>query len=536
MNITTLSQLPGNWGRRLFTNLLFLATPFMGIGQQAAEQTPADSRIAQIITEATEDSQLEQLAHQLLDVIGPRLVGSPQMEQAHNWAVDTYKSWGITARNEQFGEWQSWERGISHIDMVSPWVKSLNGTQLAWSPSTGGKPVEGTVITLPEFADSTAFKAWLPEVKGKHVLISMPQLTGRPDHNWAEYAQETSFEKLKAARAAQAEAWANRMRKIGLFEVTEYSLPGILEAAGAAGIVTSYWSREFGSNKIFDARTKTIPTVDLSLEDYGLLYRLAESGHAPRIRITTASTTGGMVPTFNTIAEIPGTEHPDEYVILSAHFDSWDGGTGATDNGTGVITMMEAARILKKIIPTPKRTILIGLWGSEEQGLNGSRAFVLDQPDIVAKTQAVFNLDNGTGRVSSINGSGFLHAYDFMGRWLNRVPADIRDQIETTFPGTPPRGGSDYASFAAAGIPAFMLSALSWGYGTITWHTNLDTYDKLVFDDLKNNVILTAILAYCASEEPELVNREQRTLPPDSDGNPGVWPAIQQPNRNGRPF
>src|SRR5690606_31476463 len=137
------------------------------------------------------------------------------------------------------------------------------------------------------------------------------------------------------------------------------------------------------------------------------------------------------------------------------------------------------------------------------------------------KTQAVFNLDNGTGRVSSINGSGFLHAYDFMGRWLDAVPADIRSEIETTFPGMPSSGGSDHASFVAAGIPAFMLSALSWGYYSITWHTNLDTYDKLVFDDLKHNVILTATMAYMASEEPALVNRERRVAPAGRHGQPG---------------
>ena len=126
----------------------------------------------------------------------------------------------------------------------------------------------------------------------------------------------------------------------------------------------------------------------------------------------------GVVPTFNTIAEIKGTEKPEEYVILSAHFDSWDGGGGATDNGTGTITMMEATRILKKYYPNPKRTIIVGLWGSEEQGLNGSRAFVEDHPEIVKNIQALFNQDNGTGRVINFSGQGFLHSYDYLGRWL----------------------------------------------------------------------------------------------------------------------
>lgn len=497
--------------------------------QRLTEQ-PLDPLVEQIVKEAKENSHLQSLAHELLDVVGPRLVGTPQMKLAHDWAVKTFGEWGIDARNEQFGEWRGWERGISHIDMVHPRVKTLAGTQLAWSPTTGGKAVEGEVITLPDVQDATAFQAWLPNVEGKYVLTSMPQPTGRPDYNWEEYARPESFEKMKLYRDSLAKVWDAKISATG---VSANSLPSILEEAGAAGILSSYWSREFGSNKIFGSRTHKAPSLDISLEDYGLLYRLAENGHQPRIKIETESKDLGTVPTFNTIAEIKGTEFPDEYVILSAHLDSWEGGSGATDNGTGTIAMMEVARILKKLLPNPKRTILIGLWGSEEQGLNGSRAFVLDNPNIVEKTQAVFNLDNGTGRVSSINGSGFVHAYDFMGRWMAAAPADVRGDIETIFPGSPGGGGSDHASFVAAGIPAFMLSALSWGYYTITWHTNLDTYDKLVFDDLKHNVILTAVLAYQASEEPELVNREKRVLPAGRDGQPGQWPVIRQPRRTG---
>jgi carboxypeptidase Q len=197
--------------------------------------------------------------------------------------------------------------------------------------------------------------------------------------------------------------------------------------------------------------------------------------------------------------------------------------------------MMEAARILKKVYPNPKRTILIGHWGSEEQGLNGSRAFVEDNPKIIKGVQAVFNQDNGTGRVVRLSGQGFLHAYDYLGKWLEPVPGEIKKHIETTFPGSPAGGGSDYASFVAAGAPAFSLSSLSWSYWNYTWHTNLDTYDKIVFDDVRSNAILTAIMAYMASEYPEKTSREKATLIGKSlrTGEPLVWPTPRSPNRKG---
>src|SRR5690606_34736155 len=182
----------------------------------------------------------------------------------------------------------------------------------------------------------------------------------------------------------------------------------------------------------------------------------------------------------------------------------------------------------------PKRTIIAGLWGSEEQGLNGSRAFVEDHPDIVDNIQAVFNQDNGTGRVVNLSGQGFLHAYKYLGRWLGPVPEEIRQPIETNFPGTPASGGSDYASFVAVGVPAFSLSSLSWDYATYTWHTNRDTYDKIVFDDVRSNAILTAILTYMASEDPETTSRERIEMPVDpATGKPRTWPSQRPLVREG---
>lgn len=507
------------------TRLLFILLFTTGV---ALAQDPV---IDAIIMEANDNSQLEQLAHELFDGIGPRLVGTPQMQQAHDWAVKKYAGWGIPARNDKWGDWKGWERGVSHIDMISPRVKTLEATQLAWCPSTNGKAIIGELVILPDLADSVAFQKWLPAVKGKFVMISMLQPTGRPDYNWKEFGTTESFDKMKAARTEQTDAWTKRIEKTGK---TTRTLPAALEKAGALGIVTSNWSRGFGVDKIFQARTTKIPTIDVALEDYGMLYRLNESGVKPKISVRTDSRDLGLVPTFNTIAEIKGAEKPDEYVMLSAHFDSWDGGTGATDNGTGTILMMETMRILKKVYPNPKRTILVGHWGSEEQGLNGSRAFVEDNAAIVEGLHMLFNQDNGTGRIREITGQGFMAAYDYIQRYLAKVPENIRSGITTRFPAIPSGGGSDNASFVAMGAPGFSLSATSWSYGDYTWHTNRDTYDKIVFDDVRANAILTAILVYQACEDPDKMPRDRSLLPVDpKTGERMKWPEQRKATRKG---
>ena len=517
---------------RKFTIIIILICLFGFSNSAAIAQNLAtdDEVLKQIWTEAMDNSQLKQLAHELLDVIGPRLVGTPQMKKAHDWAVEKYKGWGISARNEEWGKWRGWRRGISHIDMMEPRVRTLEGTMMAWSPGTLG-PLKASCIIMPDVADSIEFENWLPNVNGKFVLISMPQPTGRTDDNWEEFATEESFEKMKEERQKLRDDWRERVKKAGYNRRT---LPKAIEDAGAAGIIASRWSNGWGVNKVLGTTTQRIPTVDLSLEDYGLVYRLVEHGDNPIIRIIADAEFLGEVPTFNTIAEIKGTEKPDEYVILSAHFDSWDGASGATDNGTGTLTMMEAMRILKKSYPKPKRTILVGHWGSEEQGLNGSRAFVEDHPEIVENLQVFVNQDNGTGRVVRISGQGLIDAGMFLAKWLARVPSEVTRQINLRLPGRPSRGGSDNASFVAAGAPAFSIGSLSWDYGTYTWHTNRDTYDKLVFDDLMNNVVLAASLAYLASEDPELVSREKRVMPVNQEtGKPRPWPTPREPNRRG---
>ncbi len=506
--------------------LLFVATYALSPAQTFPTDDPV---IKNIWREGMDSTHLPVLAHELLDVIGPRLTGTPSMMKAHSWVEEQYRSWGIESKSEQYGTWRGWERGVTHIDLLQPRVRTLEGTMLAWSPGTKKGGVTAHVIILADVSDSLAFVRWLPQVKGKYVLITMPQPTGRPDKNWEEFATKESFDSLKVLREQIRSNWAQRLKATG---VSADSLPVILEQAGAAGVLSSVWSEGWGVYRVFGTQTKHIPVCALSLEDYMLLYRLTEYQNDPVVRIEAESKALDPIPAKNTLGTIPGTARPDEYVMLSAHLDSWDGASGATDNGTGTLIMMEAMRILAKCYPHPRRTIMAGHWGSEEQGLNGSRAFVKDHPEVVQKLQALFNQDNGTGRITSMSSAGFLNGSEHLARWLSRVPTEITQNIKITFPGMPAGGGTDHSSFDAAGAPGFGLGATNWDYFSYTWHTNRDTYDKLVFADLKNNAVLVACLAYLASEDPAFLSRERRMMPADKiSGKPMEWPKSHEPLR-----
>src|SRR6185369_13514292 len=283
----------------------------------------------------------------------------------------------------------------------------------------------------------------------------------------------------------------------------------------------------WGAMEVFEAYNLTTPAIALDCEDYGLVARLVQGGDHPKLKLNLDAKLLGEQPVFNVVAEIKGKELPNEYVMLSAHFDSWDGSSGATDNGTGTITMLEAMRILRQVYPNPRRTILAGHWGGEEQGLQGSRAFAEDHPDILAGMQVVFNQDNGTWRAELIEGQGFLGAGANLARWLSFVPSEISANLRLEVPGAQENAGSDHSAFLCSGVPAFRLQSNYTEYRQYTWHTNRDTYDKLVFDDLKNNATLAAMLAYEASEDPTRVPRDKSLLPATTNGQPRPWPTCR---------
>jgi len=503
------------------SSALLLAAP------TAAQTFPTDDPvIQQMWAEGMEEnSQVFELSQALLDSIGPRLMGSPAFDAAGDWLLAKYAAWGIEAEKEEYGTWTGWERGTTHIDLVSPRVRTLEGMMLAWSPGTDG-PVEAEVVLLPEVSSSEAFERWLPEVSGKIVAMSFPEPTCREDQSWEDHATAESFERFKETRDAARRAWTQRQSAAGR------GLAGQLEAAGAVAVLTGRWSEGWGVDKIFSSPTQNIPGIHLSCEDYGLVARLAEHGQAPRIRLDAQSEFLGDVPAFNVVGRIPGQELPDEYVLLSAHLDSWDGASGATDNGTGTIMMLEAMRLLKAAYPNPRRTILVGHWGGEEQGLIGSTAFAADNADVIEGLQAAFNQDNGTWRVDFIRMQGFTGAGAHFGRWLSSLPSEITGHIELDIPGVPERGGSDHMSFICKPAAGFRLQSNYPDYRQYTWHTNRDTFDKIVFDDLRNNATLAAMLAYMASEDPDRVPTDMRVLPTGRSGQPGQWPQCRPPRRS----
>jgi hypothetical protein len=482
-----------------------------------------------------QQSQTEALAQVLMDSIGPRLAGSPGFQSAVDWLEKTYRGWGVTVRRERYGTWRGWQMGTVHMQMTAPRVQNLEVELLAWSPGTGGRPVEGEVVIVPELANADAARRWLGTVRGKFVLASPPEIMCRAPQELEKYARASTVARIDSLRDATERVAITRLRALapsGTQNITRAAHLR-LDSAGVIGIGTLTWSGGWGVNKIFAASATRAPTVDLSCEDYGLLYRLASKNQGPRVRLTAESQeTPQEVPMYNVIAELRGTELPDEYVLLSAHLDSWHGATGATDNGTGTITMLEAMRILKEAYPRPRRTILVGHWGAEEVGLIGSRAFAEDHPDIVNGMQVVFNQDNGTWRVEILEAQGFLKASGNLARWVAQLPTEMTDSVRLQVPGPQANAGSDHTAFVCRPVPAFRLQSSYTEYRQYTWHTNRDTYDKIVFDDLKNNATMAAMLAYAASEDPEKVSREQTILPPRPNGEPRPWPECGRAMRS----
>jgi carboxypeptidase Q len=534
---------------------VFLAVPLVGlvgfVGLLAQER-PDESVFWKIRQEGTSRSQILPTLHVLTDVYGPRLTGSPNLKGAGEWALEQMKSWGL--KNGHLEPWDfghpGWlnERFTAHI--TSPVKDALVAEVLAWTPSTSGvargAAIQITLPLRPTQAELTAFLDTLkPAVKGKMVLVG-PHQQVRVTFNPVPLRREDGdvIAQLNAAPqgpagqppAAQAPAASQTSRPLTGAQVEE-QVNRFLASNGALVRINDA-GRDQGQIRAFDNRTRDTsaapPTVVMRNEDYGRISRLLADKRAVELEFEIVNRTYPEGRTsYNTIAEIPGSDKADEVVMLGAHLDSWHAATGATDNAIGSAVMMEAARIIAAIGVKPRRTIRVALWSGEEQGLLGSQAYVKEhfgtfeeQKPEYAKFAAYFNIDSGTGRTRGLTVFGPPAAATV----LREATVSFKDLglLGATTTRTRATGGTDSTSFNAAGLPGINALQDPIQYQTSTWHTNLDTYERIVEDDVKKSAIVIAAAVYHLAMRDELLPRfskEEMPRPPAPASPPPPTPA-----------
>ena len=519
---------------------------------------------AKIRAEAENNSQIMKTMHFLTDVYGPRLTGSPNFKAAAEWTVKQMTEWGFT--NGKLEPWDfvnadgtprpGWmnERFSAHL--ISPVKDSLVGEVLAWTPSTKGTVTTEAVHVLPPTRPTQAeLDAWIkemtPKVKGKiafvgpHTPVAVnlnPPALRRDDEQLRQQLDPNAAPgDGRGGRGRGAGAGAGR----GNVEPPDPTrlAPGVVTAAVnqmvmSAAVRVNDAGRAHGQIRAFQNNsydvTKAPPTVVLRNEDYGRITRILADGTPVRLEINIVNQNYPAGKSYNAVAEIRGTDKADEVVMLGGHLDSWHAATGATDNAIGCAVMMEAARILQAIGVKPRRTIRVALWGGEEQGLLGSKAYVKehfgtaeDPKPAFHKFNGYFNVDSGTGRIRSASVFGPPEA----GTVLREIFAPFVDygMMGASASGNRPRaGGTDSGSFTEAGLPGIGLSQDPIEYNSYTWHTNLDTYERIIEDDVKKSAAAIASAVYHLAMRDEMLPRfTKETMP--------APPAPPAQGRGGRP-
>ena len=512
-------------------------------GQQT-ERIDADIN-AKIRKEGMDNSQIMRTMHHLTDVYGPRLTGSPNHKAAAEWTVAEMTRWGFTNGHLEpfdFGRagWLN-DKAAGHI--LSPVKDNLVFEVLAWTPSTNGtvrgKAVHVVTPTQPTQAELTAYLDGLKaQVKGGIVLVgnhvSVPFQETPPAKRRTDDSVLIGIARANLPPAPRAGGPGRGGRQGGpqaregalAPAAVAEQLNAFLMANGALVRINDA-GREHGQIRAFNYSaydvTKTIPTVVLRNEDYGRITRLLKDGPVElEFTITNRSFPEGKT-SYNAIAEIKGSDKADEVVMLGGHLDSWHSATGATDNAIGVAVMMEAARILKAIGVQPRRTIRVALWGGEEQGLIGSRAYVAqhfgtfeDPKPEFAKFNGYFNVDSGTGRIRAASVFGPSEA-----AWvLSSAFAPFQDLgiMGATATTSRASGGTDSTSFNAAGLPGIGLQQDPIEYNSHTWHTNLDTYERIVEEDVKRSAVAIAAAVYHVAMRDEMLPRLPKDKMPQIQG------------------
>jgi carboxypeptidase Q len=500
---------------------LIMAAP---LHSQVAQEKVDLAVFQKIRDEGLNRSQIDPMAQHLLDVIGPRLTGSAGMKQANDWTAGKLREWGL--QNVQVEPWGTFGRGWERVSfsgrILTPFTQPLDAMPVAWTGSTKGT-VTGNAVVV-DISKREDIEQYRGKLKNTFVLRAAPTYPG-PEFN-ANGAIVRRYDVDSLLRpvtppAAPAQRNPQGPPNFQAMQALNAAVDSFFMSEGVAAIFQpSNWQYSVlrvggGSGRQLD-RPIPPPSLVVSIEQYGQIYRNVKRGVPVRIELNVQNqfhTTDTKA--YNTLGDLPGSDKADELVMLGAHLDSWHAGQGATDNAAGSIIMMEAMRILKTIGVQPRRTIRIGLWSGEEQGLLGSRNWVENHKDLWAKISAYVNVDNGTGKLRGIWNQSNESATPVFEQilWPFRDLGVVAVRSGNT-------GGTDHLSFDRVGIPGFNFIQDPIEYGLRTHHSNVDTYDHLLIEDLKQAAVVVASTVYALSMRDEMMPRKPAPPAPASPASP----------------
>jgi carboxypeptidase Q len=516
---------------------LFLILSFLSLPAFSQQPDTGDDLRARIRKEGMDRSQILKTMHMLADMYGPRLTGSPNHKRAADWAIKQMTDWGFV--NGHLEPWDfkhpGWlnERLTAHI--VSPVKDALVCEALAWTPGTRGEVrARAHQIVLPERPTQDQLNAYFAaekeRVRGRIVLVGKHQILPvnlnpppkRTDDK--QVAERFNPDARPSPRPTPSPTptpspGPTPLTPQQIVDQTDKFLKDnkVLVRVNDAG-------REHGQIRAFNNRSfdvsKVVPTVVMRNEDYGRISRILAGGTEVTLEFNIVNRVYPEGKTsYNTIAEIAGSDKADEVIMLGGHLDSWHAATGATDNAIGCAIMMEAARILKALEIKPRRTVRVALWSGEEQGLLGSQAYVREHFGTFEnpkpgyeKFGGYFNIDSGTGRIRGATVFGPPEGAQILREILKPFANDgVAGSIATRSRNL---GGTDSTSFNQAGLPGIGLSQDPIEYGSHTWHTNLDTYERILEDDVKKAAVIVATAVYELSMRDDLLPRfAKETMP-----------------------
>jgi hypothetical protein len=501
------------------------------VGLPLAAQWPMTEKIDldaiyRIKDEGLQHSKVMEIESYLTDVYGPRLTGSPNIREAADWAQKTMKDWGLTnVHTEKWPFGRGWQNQRFGASAVTPRAYPLIAYPKAWTPGTNG-PVTGDAIiaVITEEKDFGEFKG---KLRGKYVL-SMP-MRDPPAHFEAQGHRYTDAELADLSKQPPAGGGRGRgnfaaaqefNRKRTQFFVDE-GVAAVLDfSRGDDGTV--FVQSPQGVSR--DPKGPAQPAqVTLATEHYGRIWRTLEK----KIPVTLTMDIDNRfydtdLDAFNVIADLPGTDKADEFVMIGGHFDSWHTGTGATDNAAGSAVMMEAMRILKTSGVKLRRSVRIGLWGGEEEGLLGSREYVkahfADPANMQlkpehAKLAGYFNVDNGTGLIRGVYLQGYEAVAPIFQQWME--PFKNLGMTTLTIRNT---GGTDHLSYDAVGLPGFQFIQDEIEYDTRTHHSNMDTYERVQANDMMRNAVIVASFVLDTANRDEKLPRKPLPKPAPAGG------------------